>query len=89
MRESMVERVARAIMSKTPDGDLPHIPLAALEAARAAIAAMREPDPGMVDAGSPHCFVNLSNYGGPQAKEVYQAMIDSALGNDEAGKDNP
>lgn len=47
--------------------------------ARAAIAAMREPTAEMISAGSPRCFVNRSNYGGPQSKEVWQAMIDSAL----------
>jgi hypothetical protein len=83
----MVERVAGALWPWLrrwmPDhatqewhqirvGSLPH--QVACDAARAAIAAMREPTPGMVEAGD---VMTMSQMG---PVKTYQAMITAALG---------
>lgn len=85
MTDSMVERVARAIYANRfgPDGreclmDEPWH--AAIDAARAAIAAMREPTAIMVQQGA-KTIVAVTDE--PRdfhpAKVAYQAMIDEAL----------
>lgn len=76
----MVERVARAICEEqepTPWGELEEsggsIPTRDdfRAAARAAIAAMREPSAWMIDSGTPHLAI---------AEHAWRAMVDAALG---------
>lgn len=71
---SMVERVAAAIWPHAEwNGDYQE----AVAAARAAIAAMREPTEGMSLAGDKRRYSGATNY---DAADVYHAMIDAALG---------
>lgn len=81
---TLIERVARALRGHMP---LPTLDQAAwpiqLEAARAAIAAMREPTETMVDAGTDAIAGPSNDLGGPvlaeMATEAWAAMINAAL----------
>lgn len=83
--DSMVERVARALANDTPEDwqDLPFLHKLAFNAhARAAIEAMMEPTPAMIDrfvsralCVSIHSEDGWSNY----ARNQWQAMIAGAL----------
>ncbi len=73
----MVERVARALAAAYSDalGAKTQIVAEDYEAARAAIAAMREPTEGMLDA-----FYDEPCWGdGPEARDTWRAMIDRAM----------
>ena len=92
MRESMVERVARALADlesrqsgvciKGPDEHLAAVTKMAsnperIERARAAIAAMREPTEAMMRAGVAQDPDYPGEYAAPE--EYWRAMIDEAL----------
>lgn len=72
---SKVEDVARAIESAIKSGEDP---------ARAAIAAMREPTQGMLEASDP---IYHEAYDGHAPRRMHYAMIDAAL--NEGGKPLP
>jgi hypothetical protein len=73
--ESMVERVSRAIrLSLDETGYYP-------DAARAAIEAMREPTPEMIEAGNIPGWDDSVSVG--LSEEIWPAMIDAALKEEE------
>lgn len=98
----MIERVARALVRRAcPPGGEAQFPYVSADewerknwrdhtdAARAAIEAMREPSDGMIDAG-----IEAREGGGSQYYDVYQAMIDAALSDNDynigdLSEDNP
>lgn len=83
MTETMVDRVAKALEPKCVafgPGNTPH--LVALEFARAAIAAMREPTPQMMDAFYKAWAGRVRPEGMDINLPAYTAMIDQALAED-------
>lgn len=83
MTESMIERVARALMSAQESRDLdyasPMVREAYMFAARAAIEAMREPTDAMVDAMEEHAGTIAPQY-------AYEAAIGAALNEQVSGE---
>lgn len=83
MASEMIERVARALEPKCAGfgpGDTPR--LVALEFARAAIEAMREPTPQMEDAGM-DANPRGRTISDADLLAIYRAMIDNALSEQE------
>lgn len=76
----MVERVARAIYDADQWRDNPMIMGYAVDLARAAIEAMREPNVAMLRGARDWSIVkNGQGVGNEQASGCYRAMIDAAL----------
>ena len=92
MANEMVERVARAIVSNNHENnpfvaqwdEQPwHGKVLAMSAARAAIAAMREPTAEMYNVPQWECIEVGDDVVSPdEAVEIWQAMIDEALRDD-------
>ncbi len=73
----MVERVARVFHPNAWDGDAPHLREWSLGIARQAIAAMREPNSEMLQAGFPHIQPSPAHVYSIEA--AWRAMVDAAI----------
>lgn len=80
MNDDMIERVAKAIVARRnlPEGCAINWPVFRLDA-HAAIEAMREPTNGMKE---------MVHYD-PGSIDIYQSMVDAALGGDDGKDSNP
>ena len=95
---SMVEQMARAIVRELArqdgfedatwileDGKLPFLDQGEVDmfaVSRAALAAMRTPTPGMVEAGASAPLSMTEDVGFGAAERVWEAMLTAALGED-------